>query len=263
MCNGYIMTPRSFLSSISASRGIDYLGLMYFLYTSANHTDKYFDGELIKRGQLVIGVAKFAKDISVSRGLSFSRSKVVRMLSNLQKDGFLILKADSKKTVVTICNYDNYNNSEYYKRTTSEQQVNNQQTASEQPTDTIETIKQLNLSNSENFESELQYFEMVIDEKFENDSEITTQLLNWIKKKFANLGQYSRMDFDADLLTVARIPKANRANSIAGSISSNSKVIRDARGFHFPSKNDLNNFSQQKEELKNAKKVGGCYSADF
>lgn len=76
------------------------------LILSANHTErKILMGNeliLIKRGQLVTSELKLMKK------WKWSKTKVRNYLLTLQKDNMIIKDSDSKKTIITICNYDKY-----------------------------------------------------------------------------------------------------------------------------------------------------------
>jgi len=76
------------------------------LILSANHTErKILMGNeliLIKRGQLVTSELKLMKK------WKWSKTKVRNYLLTLQKDNMIIKESDSKKTMITICNYDKY-----------------------------------------------------------------------------------------------------------------------------------------------------------
>jgi hypothetical protein len=68
----------------------------------ANHTDSKFMGETVQRGQLVTGV----KSLSEQTGIT---PKIVRLrLKRLEKTGEISRKRASKYSLITICNYDEY-----------------------------------------------------------------------------------------------------------------------------------------------------------
>lgn len=82
------------------------------LLLSANHSDNktLIDGELqtIKRGTFITSIRKLEKS------WKWSNSKVLKFFELLENEGMATRKSDTKKTLVTIINYDNYqkNNSE-------------------------------------------------------------------------------------------------------------------------------------------------------
>lgn len=71
-----------------------------------NHRDSdiIFDASIIrvKRGQIITSVRKLAER------WGWSRMKTSRFISVLESDHMVIKKCDTKKTVITICNYDHY-----------------------------------------------------------------------------------------------------------------------------------------------------------
>ena len=73
-----------------------------------NHSGKkfLFDGSFIElnAGQKITSIRKMADR------WGWSRSKVSRFLSNLEKDGMLIVNSDTKKTLLTVVNWATYQN---------------------------------------------------------------------------------------------------------------------------------------------------------
>lgn len=94
----------------------------------ANYQPKKWQGTVIDRGQLVTSRGQLAEETGLSQ------MQVRTTLDKLQKAGFLTKCTTSKYTIVTICNYD------YYQQKQDgcddgEQPTDNQQTTSKQPTD--------------------------------------------------------------------------------------------------------------------------------
>lgn len=79
-----------------------------------NHKDKKITlgNELInvKRGQKVTSIRKLCDR------WKWSNNKVKKYLDMLQHDGMILIKSDTKKTVITVVNYDKYQNQEIKKR---------------------------------------------------------------------------------------------------------------------------------------------------
>ena len=73
-----------------------------------NHTDKkfMFDGNMIQleAGQKITSIRKMADR------WGWSRTKVTKFLSNLEKDGMLHVNSDTKKTLLTVVNWATYQN---------------------------------------------------------------------------------------------------------------------------------------------------------
>lgn len=76
------------------------------LLMDANHTSKktLIDGQLeeVNRGQNITSIRKLCVR------WNWSNNKVTRFLNLLQEDGMIIWKSDTKKTAITIVNYDFY-----------------------------------------------------------------------------------------------------------------------------------------------------------
>ena len=78
-----------------------------------NHKDRkvLVDGQLVivERGQRITSLRK------LSERWKWSRTKVNSFLLTLEQDNMLVVKKDSKKTVLTVVNYDFYQTDEYKK----------------------------------------------------------------------------------------------------------------------------------------------------
>jgi hypothetical protein len=88
------------------------------LVMDANHKQNkfVFDGKLVEveRGQKITSIRQ------LSERWRWSRTKVTDFLILLEKDGMLVRKSDSKKTVITIVNYDIYQNQDNKKSHSSD-----------------------------------------------------------------------------------------------------------------------------------------------
>lgn len=80
------------------------------LILSANHEDTkiIFSGKLIKvdRGSRITSIRKLCVK------WRWSNTKVIKFLNTLQEDGMITYKSDTKKTVYSICNYNDYQKNE-------------------------------------------------------------------------------------------------------------------------------------------------------
>ena len=103
----------------------------------ANWKASWFKAQRIEPGEFATG-RKAAAD-----SLGVTESKLYRGLKRLEQMGMIVVKANSNFTVVSLCNWGTYQNSEQAERTTDEQRMNNQRTTSEQPANTIEEGKNL------------------------------------------------------------------------------------------------------------------------
>ena len=79
-----------------------------------NHTDNkvMHDGDVItvKRGQRITSLRQLGDR------WSWSITKVDKYLRTLESDGMLVVKKDTKKTVLTVVNYDDYQDGDFKKR---------------------------------------------------------------------------------------------------------------------------------------------------
>ncbi len=80
--------------------------LWVHLLARASWHQSWFLGESIEAGQVAFGQVRFAESLKVSRG------KLLRGLKKLEALGQISLKANSRFTVVTICNWETYQNSD-------------------------------------------------------------------------------------------------------------------------------------------------------
>jgi hypothetical protein len=122
--NGWIKLHRKFLTWEWYGKS-EMVHLFIHLLLSANHEDGKWRGVDIKRGQLVTGLH------SLSKGTGLSIQTIRTSLKNLQKTGEINKRSNNQYSVITVCNYDSYNNTEMIsnkqasKRLTSNQQATN------------------------------------------------------------------------------------------------------------------------------------------
>lgn len=109
------------------------------LFIMANHEDTKWQGKTIFRGQLLTSRDKLANR------LNFSVQQVRTMLKKLQKSNEIEYFTTNKYTIITICNYDKYQNGDRV-----EQPTNNQQTTNKQPTNNQQITTNNNDNNDNN-----------------------------------------------------------------------------------------------------------------
>lgn len=106
------------------------------LLLRASHDDQKepvgMDLIVIKKGQVL------TSQLQLSIDWKWDRSTVRSFLKMLQKDRMIFVKATTKYTILTICNYDNYQS----KRPTKQQQDNNKTTTRQhiQPLEPLEPL---------------------------------------------------------------------------------------------------------------------------
>lgn len=90
----------------------DMVHLFVYLLLMANREDNSWQGIQVKRGQLITGRKKLSEQTGISE------RRIRTCLQRLQNTGELTSISTSKHSVITICNYDDYQS----KQTTSDQQ---------------------------------------------------------------------------------------------------------------------------------------------
>lgn len=136
MDEGYVKLYRSILESgVWADEWL--LKLWIWCLLRANYADRQWKEIVIGRGQFVTG-----RD-SAADALGVHPSRIYRGLAALERMGNITLKSNNKNTIVTVVNYESYQNAFEVDRTTNEQQTNNQRTTSEQPASTREEVKKV------------------------------------------------------------------------------------------------------------------------
>ena len=91
------------------------------LLIKANIEDEEWMGITIKKGQFITSISKLSKELNLS--IRQTRTCVF----NLQKTNEITSKSTNKYTVITICNYDNYQQQEKDERQAN-RQTNDKQT---------------------------------------------------------------------------------------------------------------------------------------
>ena len=112
----------------------------------ANHKDADI---LIGMQKVKIGRGEFlTSELKLSLRWMWGRDRVRNFLKLLMSDGMISKKSSSKFTMITICNYDGYQNSP----TAKQQQGNNKATTRQQQDDTNNNDNNDNNDNNENKE---------------------------------------------------------------------------------------------------------------
>jgi len=98
---GWIKLYRKFIDW-EWSHDMNMVGLFIHLVLRANHSTTKWRGETIKRGQLLTG----RKQISEWTGLS--DRKIRTCLNRLKSTSEVTIETTNRYSIITICNYDNY-----------------------------------------------------------------------------------------------------------------------------------------------------------
>lgn len=147
----------------------------------ANHQDKkiVFDGQLIeiKRGQKVTSLRQLAER------WGWSRHKVSDFLDLLERDTMLTRKSDTKKTLITVTNYDSYQSDRPQKGQQKGQQPSHARDTDVTRTDTNNNDNNVNNDNNIVVDDDkgLNFFQ-TYQEVFGVLNSLTAQKLNeWAK----------------------------------------------------------------------------------
>ena len=114
-----------------------------FIYCllKANYEDGEFHGTPIKRGQFITSPFK----ISTATGLSYQRVRTV--LNQLSKTHEINKQSTNKYTIITICNYDNYQSEQQTKpkQTPNKQRANATKSTTIKEIEEVEEIEETNI----------------------------------------------------------------------------------------------------------------------
>ena len=141
--NGYIKSYRKVEDNPIICKDNDHFRVWYFLLHNATHKEHpvIFNKEktILKKGQLITGRDVIAKKCNISS------SKVQRILKLFEIEHQIEQQTNSRGRLITIINWENYQENEQQ----TEQRVNSQWTASEQPMNTNNNDKNDNNGKNE------------------------------------------------------------------------------------------------------------------
>lgn len=142
MDNGWIKLHRKLLDSeIFASQ----IGLKIWLWSlmKASHKKRFIPIR-IGKGETTVAVEKgsfiFGRN-SASRELNINGSTVYKWMQKLQDMGMISIESNNQYSIITICNYVDYQKNEKDEVTAIGQPLDNQVTATQQPRDTYKKVK--------------------------------------------------------------------------------------------------------------------------
>lgn len=132
---------------------------MYHLFShlllNANHNDGKWQGVAVKRGEVITGL----KSLSANTGISTRSLRTC--IERLKSTGEVTAKTTNKYSIITICNYEDYQFIENINDKQSDSQPDNQTTIKRQSNDNKQELK--NDNNEDNISLE----ENLIKEKQE------------------------------------------------------------------------------------------------
>lgn len=131
------------------SRGQAFIDLLLMV----NHKDNkiLFNGELIevKRGSRITSLRQLGE------AWGWSRTKVKKFLEQLERDGMITVKSDSKKTVVSIENYSFYQDNKSSEVTVKSHENDSEMTEKDHIDDSEVTLKDTNKNDKEYIKNDI------------------------------------------------------------------------------------------------------------
>ena len=101
--------------------------LFIYCLLKANHSNAKWRGQDIKRGQFITGL----NSLSAETGITLQSIRT--SLKKLKSTNELTIKTNNKNSLVTVINYDLYQEKNETNKPTNKQLTNNQQTTNKQP----------------------------------------------------------------------------------------------------------------------------------
>ncbi|WP_418604601.1 hypothetical protein [Hwangdonia sp.] len=170
--------------------------LYIHLLLKANFTDKKWQGNDVKRGQLITSANHLASE------LKLSVQQIRTALKKLESSGYIIRSATNKFTLVTIVNYDIMQSSNsIYNKQINPQKTNHQHSINNQSTTTKESNKE-NKLNKEKIELRKENFKKQVFEHTQFSNKILNGFFNYwsefnvpkTKMKFENQRGYFEIE---------------------------------------------------------------------
>ena len=187
---GFINLHRTLLDSMIFSSQTG-LKIWIWLLLKASFKKRYVSlkigkGETtvtIERGQLLFGRYKAEEELNIDG------STIYRWIKKLEENEMILLQSNNQYSIVTICNYDNYqsgNTNEEQpmnnQRATNEQQTNSRRTAGEQQVNTYNKDNKDNKVNKDNKDNNIDTIKSFDFKKAFLDLDVEVKILDdWIK----------------------------------------------------------------------------------
>lgn len=141
---GWISLHRKFLSWEWFGKP-EMVQLFIWLLLNANYADKKWQGQVVKRGQIMTTTPK------IMEALHLSERQVRTCISRLKSTGEVTVKTTNRFTIITICNYDRYQGENFTSDGQNDGQSVTQATDKRRTSDGhIIISKQLNNNNNNN-----------------------------------------------------------------------------------------------------------------
>lgn len=180
-----------------------------YLLREANHTDVKYDGFVLKRGQLFRTYKEIREELSWKIGYrkhTYSENQMKHCMKILRREGMVHLESQPRGNVITIINYNKFQNPKNYESTneSTDESTNNQPTANQSSpaiNKNDKNVKNVRMRNKylaasedaqppEEFKFKEKLTQMALDEK--RDFRMWIIALYWLMKgiTFKNEEQY-------------------------------------------------------------------------
>lgn len=179
MNEGFILLSRAILDSdVFASQKL--LKIWIWCLCKANFKDrsiplKIGKGETIirvKRGSFIFGRFKAEEELFIDG------STVYKSMNKLKEMNMINIESNNQYSIVTICKYDEYQQSDNYKVTTKGQPKDNQRTTKEQPSNTTKNANKDNNDKKDINERKAE-FKNSLHPLFLNENDLNDFYLYW------------------------------------------------------------------------------------
>lgn len=145
--DGWIKIHRKILDNPIVCRDCEHIAVWNYLLLNASHKDRqvFFNGEkiVLKAGQLITGRDKIAKVTEKE----ISSSKVQRILKLFENEQLIEQQTCNKNRLITIVNWNEYQDNTQESEQQNEQQLNNKRTTTEQQLNTNKNIKNVRIKD--------------------------------------------------------------------------------------------------------------------
>lgn len=178
---GYIKLYRKLLTSKIFANPTK-LKVWIWLLIKANHKNKYISvrigkGETdveILRSQFLFGRHKAEDELNIDE------STIYRIIKSLEKIGMITVKANNHYSIITICNYEDYQGQGPSNVTTIEQPLNNKQPTTAKGTNTTNNDE----NNKNEYDKFLEVFNAITEKKFTGDKSSKAQYQELVKREY-------------------------------------------------------------------------------
>ncbi len=148
--------------------------LFIHLLISANHKDKKWMGNNVKRGQLIVGLNSLNNDTGITI------QSLRTCLKRLEETKEISIKTTNRFTIITLCKYESY---QVEQQTTNKQLTNKQQTTNKQLTTNKKVKKE---KKEENIYMEFDHLSISQDEFKKLNQTYTKKQIDDILEKIEN-----------------------------------------------------------------------------